>query len=102
MIVIAHLSDTHTDTGAAARELLTARHPLLTCPGNHDARPAYREHFLGEPPSKTPINTAHATDTFTPALCDTSVPGEDHGLPEDETFDWLSTLLAEPHPPAPS
>ncbi|MEU5684517.1 metallophosphoesterase [Streptomyces venezuelae] len=145
MIVIAHLSDTHIDTGPedggrsvdrtravmeylnslpydldaviatgdiadhatpseyeAARNLLTTtRHPLLTCPGNHDERAAYREHFLGEPPSKTPINTVHATDTFTLALCDTSVPGEDHGRLEDETLTWLSTLLADTPPTRP-
>ncbi|WP_409235960.1 metallophosphoesterase [Streptomyces sp. PA5.6] len=144
MIVIAHLSDTHIDTGLtdagrsvdrtravmeylndlphdldaviatgdiadhatpseyeAARKLLATRHPLLTCPGNHDERPAYREHFLGEPPSKAPVNTALATDTFTLALCDTSVLGEDHGLLEDETLNWLSTLLAETPPARP-
>nr|WP_244177707.1 metallophosphoesterase [Streptomyces atriruber] len=142
--VIAHLSDTHIDTGAedggrsvdrtravmeylnglpydldaviatgdiadhaapaeyeAARELLTTRHPLLTCPGNHDERAAFREHLLGEPPSTGPVNTAHVTDRFTLALCDTSVPGEDHGRLADETLDWLSGLLADTPPARP-
>ncbi|MEU7579216.1 metallophosphoesterase [Streptomyces sp. NPDC041068] len=144
MIVIAHLSDPHIDTGAQdagrsiartravmeyvnslpydldaviatgdiadhaapseyeeARELLTSRHPLLVCPGNHDERAAFREHLLGEPPKTTPINQSYATDRFTLALCDTSVPGEDHGRLEGETLAWLSDLLADTPPTRP-
>ncbi|MEV0258245.1 metallophosphoesterase [Streptomyces sp. NPDC050732] len=142
--VIAHLSDTHIDTGTedggrsvertravmeylntlpydldaiiatgdiadhatpseyeTARKLLTSRHPLLACPGNHDERAAYRTHFLGEPASTAPVNTAHITDRFTLALCDTSVPGEDHGRLADETLTWLSDLLADTPPTRP-
>ncbi|MEU6989080.1 metallophosphoesterase [Streptomyces sp. NPDC046465] len=85
----------------AARKLLTSRHPLLTCPGNHDERAAYREHLLGEPPSTAPINISHTTDRFVLALCDTSVPGEDHGRLADETLAWLSALLADTPPTRP-
>ncbi|MEU6821263.1 metallophosphoesterase [Streptomyces atriruber] len=85
----------------AARKLLTTRHPLLTCPGNHDERAAFREHLLGEPPSTAPVNRSYATDRFTLALCDTSVPGEDHGRPADETLEWLSGLLADTPPERP-
>ncbi|MEU1331983.1 metallophosphoesterase [Streptomyces sp. NPDC005865] len=88
-----------------ARKLLTSRHPLLTCPGNHDERPAYREHLLGEPGGASghtgPINSSHTTDRFVLALCDTSVPGEDHGRLEDETLTWLSDLLADTPPTRP-
>ncbi|MEU1132589.1 metallophosphoesterase [Streptomyces sp. NPDC005900] len=79
----------------AARKLLTTRHPLLACPGNHDDRAAFREHLLTEAPSTAPINQAYATDAFTLALCDTSVPGKDHGRLDDETLNWLAATLAE-------
>lgn len=85
----------------AARKLLATRHPLLTCPGNHDERAAYREHFLGEPASRAPLNSALVTARFTLALCDTSVPGEDYGRLADETLTWLSTLLADTPPTHP-
>ncbi len=95
----------------AARKLLATRHPLLTCPGNHDVRPAYREHLLGEPPSPAPVNQSHVTDRFLLALCDTSVPGKPHGTLEEETLSWLSdtltrapdvpALIAFHHPPVP-
>ncbi len=79
----------------AARELLTTRHPLLTCPGNHDDRAAFRQHLLGEPPTTSPINQSYTTDNFTLALCDTSVPGSPHGTLTDETLTWLTDTLAK-------
>ncbi|WP_399924503.1 metallophosphoesterase [Streptomyces kanamyceticus] len=78
----------------AARELLATRHPLLTCPGNHDDRAAFRAHLLGEPASTAPVNHSRTTPRFTLALCDTSVPGEDHGRLADETLTWLTNTLA--------
>ncbi|MEU6120754.1 metallophosphoesterase [Streptomyces sp. NPDC047123] len=144
MHVIAHLSDTHIDTGAAdagrsvgrtravmaylndlpydldavlvtgdvadhatpdeyaaARELLASRHPVLACPGNHDERAAYREHFLGEAPSTAPVDLVHATDRFVLALCDTSVPGEHYGRLADETLARLADTLAATPPTVP-
>ncbi|QEU94818.1 metallophosphoesterase [Streptomyces kanamyceticus] len=86
---------------AAARELLASRHPLLTCPGNHDERTAFREHLLGEAPGTGPVNQSCVTDAFTLALCDTSVPGEPHGRLDDETLTWLSALLADTPPTRP-
>lgn len=94
---------------AAARELLASRHPLLTCPGNHDERAAFREHLLGEPPEQgtepgpgpSPVNQSYVTDRFALALCDTSVPGEHHGHLADETLAWLSGLLTETPPDRP-
>ncbi|WP_037606404.1 metallophosphoesterase [Streptacidiphilus rugosus] len=78
---------------ARARRLLTSRHPVLVCPGNHDARAPFREGLLGEAPSGGPVNQALETDRFVVALCDSSVPGEHHGLLEDATLAWLDELL---------
>ncbi|MFD4632760.1 metallophosphoesterase [Streptomyces sp. NPDC058284] len=85
----------------AARKLLASRHPLLACPGNHDERAAYREHLLGEAPSTAPVNHSYTTDRFVLALCDTSVPGEDHGRMTDETLTFLAGLLADTPPTRP-
>ncbi|AZM52867.1 metallophosphoesterase [Streptomyces sp. WAC 01529] len=85
-----------------ARKLLVSRHPLLTCPGNHDERGAFREHLLGEAPTTSPINQSYSTDRFTLALCDTSVPGKHHGTLTDETLTWLSDTLAAAPPTRPA
>ncbi|MFG2000843.1 metallophosphoesterase [Spirillospora sp. NPDC048911] len=77
-----------------ARELLTTRHPTLICPGNHDERAAFRQHLLGQPPAAEPINQIHRAQRFVLALCDSSVPGKDHGELTDETMDWLEYVLA--------
>ncbi|MFC0600843.1 metallophosphoesterase [Streptomyces palmae] len=132
MIVIAHLSDTHIDSGQRstertravmayledlpydlhavlvtgdvtdhalpaeyerARELLTSRHPVLICPGNHDDRQAFRTHLLGRPASAAPVNQVHRTDELVIALADSSVPGKDEGFLEEETLEWLDEVL---------
>ncbi|MEV8533840.1 metallophosphoesterase [Streptomyces sp. NPDC051211] len=77
-----------------ARELLTSRHPVLVCPGNHDERGAFRRSLLGEPASAAPVNQVHRTPGFVIALCDSSVPGKDEGFIEDETLLWLEDELA--------
>ncbi|GAA2242953.1 MULTISPECIES: metallophosphoesterase [Kitasatospora] len=133
MIVIAHLSDTHIDTGRRsvrrtravmdyledlphdldavlvtgditdhalpaeyeqARSLLTSRHPVLICPGNHDRRAEFREHLLGQPGSTAPINQVHRAADFVIALCDSTVPEKDEGFLADETLAWLADTLA--------
>lgn len=94
-----------------ARELLASRHPVLVCPGNHDDRAAFREHLLGQPASRTPVDQVYRGAGFTVALCDSSVPGKDEGALEEGTLAWLEGVLAaapegEPvlvgfhHPPA--
>ncbi|WP_329547792.1 metallophosphoesterase [Streptomyces sp. NBC_01356] len=132
MIVIAHLSDPHIDSGRRsiertravmtyleglpydldavlvtgdiadhglpseyeeARRLLTSRHPVLVCPGNHDERGAFREHLLGLPAEPGPVNQVHHGPGLTLALCDSSVPGKDHGHLDDETLTWLDDVL---------
>lgn len=134
MIVIAHLSDTHVDSGERsvertravmdhlddlpfdldavlitgdvadhalpeeyerARELFESRHPVMVCPGNHDDRAAFRRYLLGQPESAAPINQARRVGGAIVALCDSSVPGKDEGLLEDETLAWLEGVLGQ-------
>ncbi|KUJ37251.1 metallophosphoesterase [Streptomyces albus subsp. albus] len=84
-----------------ARGLLASRHPVLVCPGNHDGREAFRTHLLGQPASSAPINQVHRTDGLVIALCDSSVPGKDEGLLEQETLEWLEGVLEETPPQVP-
>ncbi|WP_435973272.1 metallophosphoesterase [Streptomyces sp. Qhu_M48] len=100
---------------AVARELLNSRHPLLVCPGNHDDRAAFRKVLLDdgtEARPYAPVNQLLRGEGFVIALCDSSVPGEHHGLLEDETVEWLEevldatprevpVLVAFHHPPVP-
>ncbi|TMR07523.1 phosphodiesterase [Actinomadura soli] len=86
---------------AQAREVLRSPHPVLMCPGNHDARGPYREALLDEPCGARPINRAHKVAGALFAICDSTVPGKDHGFLDDETIDWLDRrLTAEPDAPA--
>ncbi|MER5865971.1 metallophosphoesterase [Kitasatospora sp. NPDC002040] len=91
-----------------ARELLDTRHPLLTLPGNHDDRSAFRSDLLGQDPSAAPLNRLHVTPRFAVALCDSTIPGRDDGRLDDGTLDWLDralgsvevpVLVAFHHPP---
>lgn len=76
-----------------ARRLLTSTHPVLTCPGNHDARQAYRSVLLDDEGGDAPINRAHRIAGAVFALCDSSIPGRDDGLLDDETISWLTDVL---------
>ncbi|MGA4957862.1 phosphodiesterase [Streptomyces lavendulocolor] len=96
----------------AARLLGTLDVPVLTCPGNHDERAAYRKGLLGDTEGGTgPVNRLHHVAGHALLLCDSTVPGEDAGLLGDETLDWLARTLDGPargvpalvafhHPPA--
>ncbi|MER5641058.1 metallophosphoesterase [Kitasatospora sp. NPDC002227] len=95
-----------------ARRLLTSRHPVLVCPGNHDERAALREHLLGEAPSTEPVNRLHRGEGFTLAVCDSSIPGRHDGRLDEPTLAWLAAALADTpaeqpvlvafhHPPVP-
>ncbi|MFI0479855.1 metallophosphoesterase [Actinomadura sp. 9N215] len=84
-----------------AREVLRSPHPVLMCPGNHDVRGPYRDVLLDEPPTDGPINRMHKVGDAVFAMCDSTVPGKDHGFLDDETIDWLDRrLAAEPDAPA--
>jgi 3',5'-cyclic AMP phosphodiesterase CpdA len=78
-----------------ARKVLASPHPVLMCPGNHDVRGPYREVLLDEPSTGGPINRVHKVAGATFVMCDSTVPGEDHGFLDDETIGWLDRRLAE-------
>ncbi|MEU9305055.1 metallophosphoesterase [Streptomyces sp. NPDC048269] len=97
-----------------AAKLLRSRHPLVVCPGNHDERVAFRQGLLGEGAgaSARPVDQVLRGDGFVLAVCDSSVPGEDHGLLEESTLAWLDGVLSDTprdtpvlvafhHPPVP-
>lgn len=76
-----------------AAKAFTGPLPVLVMPGNHDVRPAYREALLGEPASTGPINRVLRTERAVYVGCDSSVPGRDEGLLDDETIGWLDETL---------
>jgi len=78
-----------------AAKVLTAPAPLLLCPGNHDIRGPYREVLLHQPNGDGPINAAHRVGGAVFAMCDSSIPGRDDGLLDDETFAWLEGVVAD-------
>jgi 3',5'-cyclic AMP phosphodiesterase CpdA len=76
-----------------AAEILRAPFPVLTCPGNHDVRPAYRTALLGEPAGDGPVNRCHHVGGAAILMCDSSVPSRGHGLLDPETLHWLAATL---------
>lgn len=104
----------------AYRRLRAAVEPVaaeLGCPvvwvaGNHDERPAMREHLLDLEATEQPITGAWDLDGLRLIALDTAVPGWHHGDLDRAQLDWLSeqlreptphgTLLAMHHPPLPS
>jgi 3',5'-cyclic-AMP phosphodiesterase len=76
----------------AAALLATSRFPVLTCPGNHDERSAYRAVFP-DGRADGPVNQVHRVAGATFAMCDSSIPGRADGLLDDETIDWLDEVL---------
>jgi Icc protein len=84
------------DEYARARTLLKSSRPVLTCPGNHDERSAYRECLLGEPAPASdqgPVNSSHRVGGALFAMCDTSIPGRVEGSLGDDTVTWLDREL---------
>ncbi|MFE3388701.1 metallophosphoesterase [Streptomyces anulatus] len=76
-----------------AAQILAAPYPVLTCPGNHDARLAYRKVLLGEAPEHGPINQAHHIAGTTILMCDSTIPGRDEGRLDAQTLAWIDTTL---------
>jgi 3',5'-cyclic AMP phosphodiesterase CpdA len=80
-----------------AAHLLTAPFPVLTCPGNHDVRSAYRKALLGQAPGQGPVNEVHDVAGTAVLMCDATIPGRDEGRLDDETLRWIDgTLTALP------
>ncbi|MGP4049844.1 phosphodiesterase [Streptomyces sp. 2A115] len=69
--------------------------PVLTCPGNHDSRAAYRKALLGEPVDVGPVNSVQVFDGAAVLMCDSSVPGSDEGELAEETYAWIEATLDE-------
>ncbi|MGJ7420404.1 metallophosphoesterase [Streptomyces cinereoruber] len=76
-----------------AAQILTAPFPVLSCPGNHDVRPAYRKAFLGEAPEHGPINQVHHIAGTAILMCDSTIPGHDAGRLDTQTLAWIETTL---------
>ncbi|MEW2805686.1 phosphodiesterase [Streptomyces massasporeus] len=69
--------------------------PVLTCPGNHDSRTAYRKALLDRPGDEGPVNSVRVFEDGAVLMCDSSVPGSDDGELDEETCDWIETTLDE-------
>ena len=83
------------------RELLaTLRVPVLVCPGNHDNRAAYLGSLLREPYEDGAVNRVHRLGGYTIAMCDSSIPGRNEGLLDDDTLTWLDKILSDTEDPA--
>ncbi|SOB80167.1 metallophosphoesterase [Streptomyces sp. 1331.2] len=86
-------------------KVLTSRHPVFICPGNHDSRAPYREVLLGEASAETsaeapgegpgegPINRMHRLPGADVLMLDSSIPGQHDGLLDEQTLDWLDEQL---------
>jgi 3',5'-cyclic AMP phosphodiesterase CpdA len=93
-----------------AAEILAAPFPVLTCPGNHDVRAAYRKALLRQPAADGPVNSVHHIAGMAILMADSTIPERDEGLLASETLAWISAalddldestpaLLAFHHPP---
>src|SRR5581483_6906167 len=76
------------------RALVDLPVPVLLCPGNHDAREAFRKVLLDEAPTPGPVNQARVVGGALFAMCDSSIPGRNEGFLADETLDWLDATLS--------
>jgi 3',5'-cyclic-AMP phosphodiesterase len=85
---------------------------VVYLPGNHDHRPTFRKHLLGQSPDKGPVNQVAWHNGLRLVALDSTVPGKGYGLLDDETVLFLCAALSEPapdgtliamhHPPIPS
>lgn len=77
-----------------AARILAAPFPVLTCPGNHDVRSAYRKVLLAEAPDDGPVNQVHHIAGTAVLMCDSTIPGRDEGRLDEQTLTWIDTTLA--------
>ena len=86
--------------------------PVVWVAGNHDERPALREHLLDLTADEQPITGVWDLRGLRLIALDTSVPGWHHGDLDEGQLHWLADVLREPaphgtilamhHPPMPS
>ncbi|SCE26905.1 Calcineurin-like phosphoesterase [Streptomyces sp. SolWspMP-sol7th] len=72
--------------------------PVLTCPGNHDERRAYRKVLRDGAPGDGPIDELHVlrrdgAPALAVLMCDSSIPGAGAGALSPETLAWIDTSL---------
>ncbi|MFD5465859.1 metallophosphoesterase [Kitasatospora sp. NPDC127059] len=85
-----------------AARILAAPVPVLLCPGNHDVRSAYRKALLGEAAEDGPVNRLHLVGGTAVLMCDSTIPGQDPGLLDEETLDWMDATLRTLPPGTPA
>jgi Icc protein len=70
--------------------------PVLSCPGNHDARGPYRKVMLGDGDGDDhgPVDRAYEISGILILMCDSSIPGRHDGWLADETLAWADGVLA--------
>ncbi|WP_330294313.1 metallophosphoesterase [Streptomyces sp. NBC_00503] len=95
LLVTGDIADhgTEAEYEEAAR-ILAAPFPVLPCPGNHDARPAYLKALLGEVPDDRPVNRIHLIAGTAVLMCDSTIPGRDEGRLDSETLAWIDAELS--------
>lgn len=86
--------------------------PVIWVAGNHDERPALREHLLDQPATEEPVTAVWDLGGLRLIALDSTVPGWHHGDLDEGQLQWLAdelatpaplgTLLALHHPPLPS
>jgi len=84
---------------------------VIYVPGNHDERGTFHRHLLGGS-GGGPVNQTHWRDGLRIIALDSTIPGESHGVLDDQTLGYLraelrtaapdGTVLALHHPPIPS
>jgi 3',5'-cyclic-AMP phosphodiesterase len=76
--------------------LAPLRMPVLTIPGNHDAREPMREAFVAEgyPPRQGFLNYVIEDHALRIVAVDTLVPGEPGGALCEERLLWIDRMLA--------
>lgn len=98
------------DEYETAAQLLTGPFPVLTCPGNHDVRAAYRKTLLHEPATDEPVNRLYHVNGTAILMCDSTIPDSDNGELAAETLRFIvdsldmlaadtPALIAFHHPP---
>jgi 3',5'-cyclic AMP phosphodiesterase CpdA len=75
---------------------------VVAVPGNHDDRGALRSALLDAAAGPGPVNTVRDLGGLVVLGCDSSIPGENPGLLDDETLAWAGITLAEVAPGTPA